>query len=349
VLFEDSALRRMARHLSRPDIGAVTAYIKEGTPGGNYLTRFIAYEYVTAQAAARRAQNVFGALACLAGGAQLHSRENLSAIGGRIDTSTLAEDTVTTFRTQLSGRRVVFEPNAVVWAEEPGDLDGLWRQRLRWARGNVQISLQFSRMWFHGRKYGGLSGTLFSFTWFTVVLMPVLMIVASTALLGLYVLDSAQAWTMFQMLWIFHAAVYVFVTAMSFALDPSTARRAWWQGLLFPGVIALAIIVYSVAPEPLGVFLRVSLETIGVEVTPGLILAAQVFSYGWLAGSMLVACAARWVERRGWLFLSKMLLYLGGYGAFLCAVTFAAYFRELLRARLTWEKTIKTGKVVVAR
>ena len=33
VLFEDSALRRMTRHLSRPDVGAVTAYIKEGTRG----------------------------------------------------------------------------------------------------------------------------------------------------------------------------------------------------------------------------------------------------------------------------------------------------------------------------
>ena len=90
-------------------------------------------------------------MACLAGGAQLHSRENLTAIGGRIDTSSLAEDTFTTFRTQLSGKRVVFEGNAVVWAEEPGDLDGLWKQRLRWARGNVQISLHFSNMWLRGR------------------------------------------------------------------------------------------------------------------------------------------------------------------------------------------------------
>jgi cellulose synthase/poly-beta-1,6-N-acetylglucosamine synthase-like glycosyltransferase len=138
VLFADSALRRMARHLSDPTVGAVTAYIKEGTAGGNYLTRFIAYEYITAQAASRRAQNVFGVLACLAGGAQLHSRRSLEAIGGRIDTSSLAEDTVTTFRTQLSGNRVVFEGNAIVWAEEPGDLVGLWKQRLRWSRGNVQ-------------------------------------------------------------------------------------------------------------------------------------------------------------------------------------------------------------------
>ena len=35
----------------------------------------------------------------------------------------------------------------------PGDLGGHWKQRLRWARGNVQISLDFSSMWLRGRRY----------------------------------------------------------------------------------------------------------------------------------------------------------------------------------------------------
>ena len=139
----------MTRHLADPGVGAVTAYIKEGSRPGNYLTRFIGYEYITAQAAARRSQNVLGAVACLAGGAQLHSRANIEALGGRIDTSTLAEDTVTTFRTQLRGRRVIFEPHAVVWAEEPGTINGLWKQRLRWARGNLQVTRRCSpAVWF---------------------------------------------------------------------------------------------------------------------------------------------------------------------------------------------------------
>lgn len=350
VLFEDSALRRMTRHLSRPDVGAVTAYIKEGTAGPNFLNRFIGYEYITAQAAARRAQNVFGALACLAGGAQLHSRENLNAIGGRIDTSTLAEDTVTTFRTQLSGKRVVFEANAVVWAEEPGDLVGLWKQRLRWARGNVQISLQFSHMWFHGRKYGALSRGLFAFIWFTVLLMPIFMIMVAPGLVGLYMIDSAQAWSVFRSLWIFHAVIYAFVTAMSFTLDPATARRSWLQGILFPGVVSLGIMIYSVAPATIGAALTHGLAALGIEVTPALIRGSQLFIYGWLAGSMVVAYIGKWTAAHSrWSFPSKLLLYLSGYGSFLCAVTFAAYVREFQRARLTWEKTIKTGKVVVAK
>ena len=350
VLFEDSALRRMTRHLARPDVGAVTAYIKEGSASGNYLTRFVAYEYITAQAASRRAQNVFGALACLAGGAQLHSRANLEGIGGRIDTSSLAEDTITTFRTQLSGKRVVFDGNAVVWAEEPGDLAGLWKQRLRWARGNVQISLQFSHMWLHGQQYGALGRTLFAFIWFTVLLMPVLMLAASCGLLGMQLIHAQRAWELTRGLWVFHAAVYIFVTMMSLLLDSSTARRAWLQGVLFPGVISLGLMAYSVAPGPLGPILSSALQRAGLPATPQVDFAAQVFAVVWLVGSMLVAylakvIAGRWRSSR----LPAVLIYLAGYGAFLCSVTVAAYIREFQGAQLTWDKTIKTGRVAVPR
>jgi len=205
-------------------------------------------------------------------------------------------------------------------------------------------------MWFHGRKYGALSRALFAFIWFTVLLMPVFMIMVAPGLLGLYVIDSDQAWAVFRSLWIFHAVIYVFTTAMAFTLDPSTARRAWLQGIIFPGLVSLAIIVYSVAPGPIGAALTHGLGMLGIAVTPGLVRASQLFVYGWLAGSMVVAYLAKWLAAHWrWSFPSKVLLCLSGYGAFLCAVTFAAYVREFQRARMTWEKTIKTGKVVVAK
>lgn len=350
VLFEDTALRRMTRHLSDPAVGAVTAYIKEGTVSGSYLTRFIAYEYITAQAASRRAQNVFGALACLAGGAQLHSRRNLEALGGRIDTSSLAEDTVTTFRTQLSGKSVVFEGNAIVWAEEPGDLVGLWKQRLRWARGNVQISLQFSHMWLQGRRYGPLGRGLFAFIWFTVLLMPVFMAMGAAGLIALFVVDEPRAWIAFRGLWIFHAVIYVFVTAMSFALDPGTARRAWLQGIVFPGLISLGIVIFSLAPDVFGGILAAAAERLGLTVTPQLVRGGQVFIYAWLVASIAVAYLAKVLaERLRLTTLPAALIYLAGYGAFLCAVTVAAYVREIQGAGLTWDKTIKSGKVALPR
>ena len=61
VIFTARSLRRMVRHLGDPEVGAVTAYIKEGSRPANFMNRFISFEYITAQAAARRAQNVLGA------------------------------------------------------------------------------------------------------------------------------------------------------------------------------------------------------------------------------------------------------------------------------------------------
>ena len=137
----------------------------------NWMKRFVGYEYITAQAAARRSQNVLGAMACLAGGAQLHTRANLEAIGGQIDTSSLAEDTFTTFKTQLAGNRVVFDGNATVWAEEPDNIDGLWKQRLRWGRGNVQVSFRYKHMWFRPSPDHGLGSYSFGLFWFCLFLL----------------------------------------------------------------------------------------------------------------------------------------------------------------------------------
>jgi hypothetical protein len=43
--------------------------------------------------------------------------------------------------------------------------------------------------------------------------------------------------------------------------------------------------------------------------------------------------------------LAPIALYIGGYGSFLCAVTFGSYMKELLGAEMKWDKTEKTGKV----
>ncbi len=338
VQFEPGTLRRMTRHLADPEVGAVTAYIKEGSHRPGYLNRFIGFEYVTAQAAARRTQNVLHVMACLAGGAQLHSRASMEAIGGRIDSSTLAEDTVATFETQLRGRRAVFEPHAVVWAEEPEDLDGLWKQRLRWGRGNIQVTRRYRDLWFRPRRVHGLGGITFGLAWFTVLLQPISMIAASAALLLLLLLGDAQAWAAFHALWIVNAVCYLFTTAFSFAIDPRVARTSWREGILFPGIVSVAIIGYACLPGGFG-------SPAGPEAS-----IIEWFLCAWLGGCMAVAWLALRVERRrGGRRLSRALIYLAGYGAFLCLVTLTAYVRELRGVEQRWDKTEKRGRALLPR
>jgi len=346
VIYTPISLRMMTRHLADPRVGAVTAYIKEGSRPGNYLTKFIGFEYITAQAAARRSQNVLGAVACLAGGAQLHSRANLEAIGGRIDASSLAEDTFTTFKTQMAGKRVVFEPHAIVWAEEPDSIVGLWKQRLRWARGNVQVTRQFKHVWCRPSAAHRLGSVSFAVFWFCLFLLPIFMICASASLVILYFSDFAMAWTLFHVLWITSALTYVFITGFTFMIDWETGRHVMLEGILFPGLISFCVIIASCFPRLYRMIFHDMLPVLGVTLTPFERASLVLFAYVWLAASMPVAYLGKAVEKRklGWLF-SRVFVYIAGYGPLLCACTFASYVKELRGAEMKWDKTEKSGKV----
>jgi cellulose synthase/poly-beta-1,6-N-acetylglucosamine synthase-like glycosyltransferase len=353
VIYEPASLRYMTRHLADPSVGSVTAYIKEGSRPGNYMTRFVGYEYITAQAAARRSQNVLGVVACMAGGAQLHSRANIEAIGGRIDTDTLAEDTVTTFLTQLNGARVVFEPHAVVVAEEPGTITGLWKQRLRWGRGNVQVTRRFKRLWFRPRWFrrdsaARLGSVSFGLFWFALLLQPLFMLGSSAALVTLFFIDHQLAWNAFHALWITNLLTYVFITTYSLLIDTKTGRHVWRQGIMFPGAVSVIIMLAAIWPPPLRFVIYHLLGFFGLTTLRYHGAVVELFSYVWLSAAMLFAYLGKVAEtRRFGRFLSPLLVYVGGYGPLLCAVTFASYVLEARGAARTWDKTEKTGKAAV--
>ena len=347
VILERDALRKMTRHLSDPEVGAVTAYIKEGSEKSNYLKRFIGFEYITAQAAGRRSQNVIGAMTCLAGGAQLHSRDSLGSIGGWIQTRILAEDTVTTLLTQLCGRRAVFEGNATVWAEEPGTIAGLWRQRLRWARGNIQVNKLFWRIWFN-RRADTLGGISFGLFWFSTLFMPFFLIASSVSLLTLYSIDYQYSLEVFRLLWMIVVVSYVVVTSYTLLIDTAAARYCWKQGVLFPGIVSLLIIAGIWYPPLFGTYVPDLMKAAGVQETDTVREIAILFVYAWPMLSMLVAWLAKAVETRaGSRLLSPLFVYIAGYGALLCAISFNAFFKEAQGAEVKWEKTEKSGQVSI--
>ncbi|GAA4346217.1 glycosyltransferase [Angustibacter luteus] len=328
VVFETSALRRMTRHLVDPSVGAVTAYIREGSVPGNWLNRFIAIEYAAAQAVGRRAQNVLGAMACLAGGAQLHDRASLERIGGRIDTSTLAEDTVTTMETQLAGARVVFDPHAIVLAEEPAGVNALWRQRLRWARGNLQVTGRYRHNWFRRRSAGPLGGWIFGIIWFALLFEPVIALVCSVGLVTLLVTDADVAWRTFQSLWLLSFVSVALIVAVTSFADTDTAKRAGAEAVLFPGIGNLFILAVVFSPW------------LAQQVEP-----ARLLFYAWPALAMLVVWLARLVDRPRWRWLSALLVLVGGYGSLLSAVNVNAYVAQARHQPTTWAKTEKKGMV----
>jgi cellulose synthase/poly-beta-1,6-N-acetylglucosamine synthase-like glycosyltransferase len=346
VIYEPATLRLMTRHLADSRVGAVTAYIKEGSRPGNYMTRFVAYEYIIGQAVSRRSQEVLGAMACLAGGVQLHVRSSIEAIGGRLDTTTLAEDTVTTIATQQTGRRVAFEPHATVWAEEPGSIGALWKQRMRWARGNLQVSWLFRRMWFRPQRLSRLGSVAFGLQWFCLLLQPLFMIGGSVSLVILYLVHDRLAFNAFRALWLTNVATYTFIAVYALLVDPATARRTWPDAIMYPGVVNLITMAAVIVTVPLHRLAVGAFSLAGARLTPSWVEGVLLFVYVWQAGCMAVAYLAKVAEPRrlGWL-VSRVLIYIAGYGALQCAVTFGAYLKELTGAEAGWDKTEKTGKM----
>jgi cellulose synthase/poly-beta-1,6-N-acetylglucosamine synthase-like glycosyltransferase len=346
VLLTPTALRRMTRHLGDLQIGGVTAYIKEGTADPNYVNRFVAFEYITAQAAARRAQNMIAAQACLAGGAQLIRRDALEKIGGQVQTGTLAEDTVTTFRLQLAGYDVRFEGNAIVLAEEPNTITALWKQRVRWARGNVQVSRLYRGVWLRRLKAGPLGGPSFAAIWSSVVFMPVFMVTATAGLLTLFFTNRELSISAFTALWALTGGTFLFVTLSALAMDPETGRRCWKEGWFFPGAINLCLILFGLAGPFLTNTFADELAAIGLSGGEPAVRYLLLFADCWLTLSILAAWLIKRLDEWGRVpWLVRPLLYLVGYGPLLCAFTVAGYIAELRGREQVWEKTEKVGRV----
>lgn len=340
ISFKKDALRRMARHLADPSVGAVTAYIKVGNRNINYITRSIGYEYIVSQSIARRAQNVLGVIACLAGGAQLHTRANLETLGGEINTTTLAEDTYTTFATQKVGKKVIYEGNAFVYAEEPTTLIDLWKQRFRWGRGNLQITRAFSDLWFKPLQ-SSLGNLFFGMIWFCVMLTPIVMILSAIGLVGLFVLDKQHSAHIFFYIASVSLFVYLYTTILAILVDKRTSRLSWFQGIIYPGLIALLILLFSVNPDFFFHQIDYLLNTNHANSWNDSIL---LFMETWSALCMLFAFIVFRLELIGVpTRIINFLLLIVGYGPLLCTINLAAFFAEIKKPNLRWDKTEKTS------
>src|SRR5262249_3192308 len=152
-------------------------------------------------------------------------------------------DTFTTFKTQLDGRRALFDGNAIVWAEEPDSLTSLWKQRVRWGRGNLQITSAFRKLWFNPVEHPVLGSIGFGILWFAVALMPIFMVVGSVGLVGLYYLWPPWGLTAFAISWSVTFVAYLFETLFCFVIDPAASRRCWFEGIAFPGLFSVAIML----------------------------------------------------------------------------------------------------------
>lgn len=337
VVYPRKTLKKMVRHFSDPEIAAVTGNIQEGSAEPTWVQRYVRAEYIEATALSRRSQSYLGFLACLSGGSQMHRRENLEHLGGRIFTDTMVEDTHMTIATQLQGRRCLFDPHAQVFAEEPDTINALWKQRIRWARGNIELSDRFSHLWLNKHAPRGLGTYSFALIWFAVVYIPFFQLMGSVAMITLFLLRSELALFAFHFYWSFAGLSFLVSTLTLLAFDTRAGWSVHREGFLFPGIISLTLIFYALIPLPLNLW-----ESTWVRGSfkQDLLL---YFIYSWAFLSPLLASLSVPLERVS-PFLARLLIRIVGYGALLSAITLFAYIYNWQGASNAWIKTEKKGK-----
>ena len=141
ALLDEHALTWMARALTLgPRVGGVTGSPRIRTRS-TALGRLQLGEFSSLVGLIKRAQMVWGRLFTVSGVVCGFRKDALAEVG-YWSPDVLTDDVDISWRLQLRGWQIRFEPRALCWVLMPETLRGLWRQRLRWATGAAQV---FSR------------------------------------------------------------------------------------------------------------------------------------------------------------------------------------------------------------
>jgi biofilm PGA synthesis N-glycosyltransferase PgaC len=150
ALLDPQALYWIARDFRRHTVGGLAGNprIRNRT---SLLGRMQVGEFSSIIGLIRRAQAVYGRLFTVSGVICAFRKRALHEAGWW-SPRTITDDIDVTWRVQVAGWRVTYEPHAIVWILMPETLKGLWKQRLRWAQGGMEMMVDFFRPMLRGAR-----------------------------------------------------------------------------------------------------------------------------------------------------------------------------------------------------
>lgn len=141
ALLDHNAIPWLLRHFeSGPRVAAVTGNPRIRTRS-TLLGRIQVGEFSSIIGLIKRAQRTYGRIFTVSGVVAIFRRTALHDVG-YWSSDMLTEDIDISWKLQLNHWDIRFEPRALCWILMPETLRGLWRQRLRWAMGGVQVVLK---------------------------------------------------------------------------------------------------------------------------------------------------------------------------------------------------------------
>ncbi|GAV12692.1 glycosyltransferase family 2 protein [Paenibacillus sp. chi10] len=139
---EKTALRYLVAEITNDDtLGAVIGKFRTRNRNTNLLTRFINIETLSFQWMAQAGRWKLFKLCTIPGTNFIMRRSIVESIGGW-DVKAIAEDTEISFRIYMMGYRIKFQPKSVTWEQEPQTVKVWFKQRTRWAKGNIYVIIK---------------------------------------------------------------------------------------------------------------------------------------------------------------------------------------------------------------
>ena len=221
ALLDPHACHWMAWHLcSGPRVGAVT-----GNPRirnrSTLLGKLQVGEFSSIIGMIKRAQRSYGRLFTISGVVSGFRKTALHQVGYWSD-DMVTEDIDISWRLQMNHWDIRYEPNALAWILMPETLRGLWKQRLRWAQGGVEVLLRHGFnlfTWRRRRMWGVMAEYLLSLLWALVMLAIVVLWVAGV------VLPLSQAMQVDGLVPGWHGVVLALICLLQFAISLLIDRR----------------------------------------------------------------------------------------------------------------------------
>ena len=177
-------MKIIVKHFYESNVGAVISRIKVDKPN-TLLERIQRFEYIMSNMI-RKLMAAIGTLAMTPGVLSVYRTEIIRKLGGfDQNKANLTEDLEIAMRLKYHGYDVDMEPESIVHTVVPPTLKGLWRQRIRWARGYIYNHWKYRSMFF-SRKH-----SLFGLFQMPVNIIVLMLLIVNISILSWIFLSDA--------------------------------------------------------------------------------------------------------------------------------------------------------------
>ena len=142
---EQDALLNAAKHFQDETIAALQGRTFTLNSGVNMLTKFVSYEEAVYFEVYLKGRDVLNLFVHLKGSCEFIRRSVLESLGGWSEEN-LSEDMEMSARLTQKGHRIRYAADVQSWQESTETLAQMFRQRIRWFRGCMEVAFKYGRL-----------------------------------------------------------------------------------------------------------------------------------------------------------------------------------------------------------